>query len=109
MIDVLQWAEAATEIAKEKHLPLVILGGVREPDAEATELAQALLLAGERFLHTDDLPCLVRAVYVLAVLDGRYASYRFCPGSAVIDPHGIVADQPGISVFRPKTAESDDV
>ena len=109
MTDVLQWAEVATEIANEKHLPLVILGGVREPDIEAAELAEALLLAGERFLHTDDLPCLVRAVYVLAVLDGRYASYRFCAGSAVIDPHGIVADHPGVSVFRPKTPENDEI
>lgn len=99
----MQWAEAAAQVAGEMGLPLVILGGAGDLNGEAAELADALRFAGERFLHADDLACLVRAVYVIAAPSEKYRSYMFCNGSAVIDPHGVVVDQAGVSVFRPKS------
>lgn len=98
-----QWAEAAVGVANEKdHLPIVVLG-----ESDAAKVVVGLLhLAGERFLHVNELHCQPRGVYVVAAHDDRYASYTFSPGTVVIDPFDYIPNRPGVSVFRPKPPEN---
>lgn len=104
-----QWAEAAASVAAEKNLPLVVLGGATEPTA-ATEAVVAMLhLAGERFLHVDELHCQPRGVYVVTTCDARYVDYAFSPGTVVVDPFDYMPNRPGVSVFRPKMMENTDI
>ena len=93
-------ADIAAEIANEKDLPLVLLGGAADDFGPARSLADALRSAGERFLHANDLFCLPRAAYVIATDDERYSHYEFARGSAVIDQFGIIPDTSGVEIHR---------
>lgn len=86
-------ADVIAEMADDKGLPVVVLGG----DAP---IAGALFAIGVRFLHTKCLPHLVPAIYALATEDELFASYEFPPKSVVIDPFGLVAERPSVEVLR---------
>lgn len=86
-------AEMVIEMSEEKSLPVVVLGG----DAP---IASALLGFGGRFLHTRCLHHLVAAIFIVATNDELYSSYKFPPRSVVLDPFGLVADQPSVEVLR---------
>ena len=101
------WAEHAVEIAGQKKLQLVILGGANDDFGDAAELALALHQGGERFMHTNHLQCLPRALYIIAIRDARYAEYEFAPGSAVIDPFGVVGECRGVVVYHLAQPEAD--
>lgn len=94
MVDI---AGEVADIAEEKELPVVLLGGAGDDDSPAAEMAECLRMVGQRFLHTNHLECLVRAVYYIAAEDQRYVSYRFARGSVVIDPFDTIPDQPGVT------------
>lgn len=96
MDETIDMADALAELANDKGLPIVLLGGAGDDSSPAADMADALRWGGHRFLHTNHLECLVRAVYFLAVEDERYRSYEFARGSVVLDPYGQVADQPGV-------------
>ncbi|WPH57634.1 hypothetical protein [Mycobacterium phage WXIN] len=87
------YADVAVEMANEKGLPIVVLGG----DAP---IVDALFSIGARFLHTGCLLHLVPALYVISTEDDRYAAYEFPTRSVVIDPFGLVEERPGIEVHQ---------
>ncbi len=94
-----EYAEIALELSEESAL--VVLGGACGTDEYAAEIADALHMAGALFLHADDVSCLPRAVYIVAVNDPKYSTYEFPPGSQVIDPHSIVPSRRGVKILCP--------
>lgn len=86
-------ADLAAEVAAEKGLPIILLGG-------ETPLASELLSMGERFLHAASLSYLVRGLYVIATFDMDYLSYEFPRGSVVIDPFDAIPNARGVVVKR---------
>lgn len=90
MIDDL--AEAVALDANDRDLPIVLLG-------DDGDWGEALLARGERFLATDYLSHLVKAVYIIATWNDVYLSYEFPRGSVVIDPHGLMPELPGVEQF----------
>lgn len=92
---------------------VAILGKAYKPDIALTNGSAGLLLAhqlAERGVEVDhhdphvdgnlldeELP---QAVYVVATKHSCFPAYRFPAGSVVIDPHGYMPDQPGVTVIR---------
>lgn len=98
--------DLAIEAAEECDLPLVLLGKAFKPETDIETGSAAILMAnilnlqGIRFLHTNDLASLPKAVYFIATKNARYADYEFPPGSVVLDPFGYIPDREGVIVKR---------
>lgn len=96
----------AVEAAQEHGLPLVVLGTAFKPETDietgspAMLMANILRMAGELFMHTNDMNPPLPAVYFIATQNERYRNYEFPPGSVVIDPFGFIADREGVVVNR---------
>jgi UDPglucose 6-dehydrogenase len=107
---VQQWTE-------QTGLDVMILGKAYKPGSDLTGGSPALLLAhqlkqrGVTFDHrdphtdphprgVDDLPNRQRRVFVIATRHPVFLNYRFPPGSVVIDPHGYMPDQSGVTTIR---------
>jgi UDPglucose 6-dehydrogenase len=108
-----QWlADLAADWSDLTGLPVYVLGRSYKPGTALTSGSPALLLAhqltqsGSRYLgtyephHAGDREPDERAVYVVATKHPEFAAKRFQPGSVVIDPHGYIPDQPGVTVIR---------
>lgn len=98
-------ARLAAEYGDLTGLPVVILGTGYKPGSDLTAGSPALLLAAQLNPAGDPVPCDAEcadrpAVFVLGVADREFAAARYAPGSVVIDPWGIVADKPGVTVIR---------
>ncbi|MCX4816750.1 hypothetical protein OG601_47380 [Streptomyces sp. NBC_01239] len=107
---VQQWTE-------QTGLDVMILGKAYKPGSDLTGGSPALLLAhqlkerGVTFDHrdpytdphprgVDDLPNRQQRVFVIATRHPVFLNYRFPPGSVVIDPHGYIPDQSGVTTIR---------
>jgi UDP-glucose 6-dehydrogenase len=107
---VQQWAE-------QTGLDVMILGKAYKPGSDLTGGSPALLLAHQlkqrgvlfdhRDPHTDpyfggldDIPAPQQRVFVIATRHDVFLDYRFPAGSVVIDPHGYMPDQPGVTTIR---------
>ena len=86
-------ADIAMDMADDKDLPIVVLGG-------NAPIINALLAIGARFLHAHCILHLVPALYIIATEDDRYASYQFPKRSVIIDLFDIIEERPGIEVHR---------
>lgn len=92
--------------------PVFILGKSFKPETNITTGSPAILLAnileemGVQFKHYDPyidttgVNLSQRAIWVIATKHARFAEYEFQQGSVVIDPFGIIEDQPGVDVRR---------
>lgn len=108
-----EWlAHLTTDWADLTGLPIVIIGKSYKPGTALTSGSPGLLLAhqlGERgyeVLHKDahvdgklELP-VQPCVYVIGTKHRAHTSIVFAPGSVVLDPHGYMPDQPGVTVVR---------
>jgi UDPglucose 6-dehydrogenase len=105
-------ADLAERWAEQTGLEVCILGKAYKPESALTAGSPALLLAhqleqrGHTPIHKDifvdgefDLPSEPR-VYVIGTKHTIHASCRFEAGSVVLDPHGYMPDQPGVTVVR---------
>lgn len=118
---VAQWAGLA-------DLPVMVLGQSYKPRSALTGGSPAILLRhhleGLRYSQADAFrqqvevfdsyvdpfvdPLLGPAephlsephVYVVATRHPEFATYAYPPGSVVLDPHGYIPDQPGVTVVR---------
>lgn len=94
-------------------LPILLLGKAYKPNVSLTNGSAGLLLAeqlrgrGLDVEHhdpfvdgniTDESPR--PAVYVMTTKHGCFIEYGIPPGSVVIDPHGYMPDQPGVTTIR---------
>ncbi|MFE9735463.1 NAD(P)-binding domain-containing protein [Streptomyces sp. NPDC005863] len=103
---VQQWGE-------QTGFDIMILGKAYKPGSDLTGGSPALLLAhqlrqrGLKLEHWDphvdtggafapDRP----GVFVIATRHDEFPDYRFPSGSVVIDPHGYMPDQPGVTTTR---------
>lgn len=94
------------------RLPITLLGKAYKPNISLTSGSAGLLLAaqladrGLPVAHYDphvDAPAQVPSdpyVYVITTKHDVFLSYEFAPGSVVIDPHGYMPDQPGVTTIR---------
>lgn len=105
-------ADLTVRWADQSGHPICILGKAYKPGSALTAGSPALLLAdqldklGHAAIHKDvfvdgefDLPDEPR-VYVIGTKHPVHATCRFAPGSIVLDPHGYMPDQPGVTVIR---------
>jgi UDPglucose 6-dehydrogenase len=105
-------ADLTVRWADQTGLPVCILGKAYKPESALTAGSPALLLAhqlgerGHEVIHKDifvdgefDRPDEPR-VYVIGTKHSIHATCRFAPGSVVLDPHGYMPDQPGVTVVR---------
>ncbi|MDX2838009.1 hypothetical protein PV377_03145 [Streptomyces ipomoeae] len=104
---VQQWAE-------QSGLDVMILGKAYKPGSDLTGGSPALLLAhqlkerGVLFDHRDPytdswfdgIDGEPSRVFVIATRHDVFRTYGFPPGSVVIDPHGYMPDQPGVTAIR---------
>ncbi len=104
---VQQWSE-------QTGLEVMILGKAYKPGSDLTGGSPALLLAhqlkerGVLFYHRDPytdgwfdgIDGEPSRVFVIATRHDVFPAYRFPPGSVVIDPHGYMPDQPGVTTIR---------
>lgn len=93
-------------------LSVTLLGKAYKPNVSLTQGSAGLLLAhqlAERGLHVAhydphiDGPAQVPPdplVYVITTRHDAFLDYEFPPGSVVIDPHGYMPDQPGVTTIR---------
>lgn len=110
-------ADLTQQWAEQTGLDVMILGKAYKPGSDLTGGSPALLLAHQlkergvdfdhRDPHTDpyfegmdDVPSPQQRVYVIATRHDAFLDYRFPPGSVVIDPHGYMPDQPGVTTIR---------
>lgn len=93
--------------------PVMILGKAYKPGVALVNGSAGILLAHQlagRGLSVEqhdpyvdgDVPGeeLPVAVYVIATKHSCFRTYRFPPGSVVLDPHGYIPDRPGVTVIR---------
>lgn len=93
-------------------LPVVLLGKAYKPNVSLVNGSAGLLLAeqlrdrGLEVAHKDiwvdgefDLPTSPR-VYVITTKHDHHRTAAIPPGSVVIDPHGYMPDQPGVTTIR---------
>jgi UDPglucose 6-dehydrogenase len=108
-------------VAQDMHyltdLPVVILGNAYRPNSDLAGGSAALLLftqlsqfvplllmidpytgdqTWDEVEKITDSPC----VFVIGCAHREFARLEFEPGSVVIDPSGIIPDQPGVTVIR---------
>lgn len=94
-------------------LPIVLLGKAYKPNVSLTNGSAGLLLAeqlqarGLDVEHHDPFvdgnvtdESLTPAVYVVTTKHDCFTEYGIPPGSVVIDPHGYMPDQPGVTTIR---------
>lgn len=109
-------ASLAVDYANLTGLQIVILGTAYKPESELTGGSSALLLvrqlrnAGAGVIAVDpytgdepvDLATIEQApsVYVIACGHKIFSSLEFATRSVVIDPFGMIPDQPGVTVVR---------
>jgi UDP-glucose 6-dehydrogenase len=104
-------ADRVLHEALNRGLPIVILGKSYKPGSDLMYGSPALLLAhylrsaGLDFehhdLHVDGVQHIFSepAVYVIATKHQEYARGPFPEGSAVVDPHRYVREQPGVELI----------
>lgn len=98
-------ADIAIETAKERSLPLVILGRSFKPETNIETGSPALLMAnivqerGVQALHVEDVNT-DPSVFFIGTKHSRYSEKTFPQGSVVIDPFGIIPDQPDVEIIR---------
>ncbi len=106
----------ANLIYKEaSDLPIVLLGKSFKPETNICSGSPALLLAqllkakGIEFEHIDPKiddveispgDIFSEGIYVLATAHPEFSTYKFVSDSVVIDPFGLVQDQPGVKIIR---------
>lgn len=110
-------ADLAEQWADMTLMDIHILGKAYKPESDLTGGSPALLLAhqlrerGRRVDHWDPfvdgdggsrrkLIITVPGVYVIGTKHASFAAVAFPQGSVVIDPHGYIPDQLGVSVVR---------
>lgn len=110
-------ADLAQQWSEQTGLDVMILGKAYKPGSDLTGGSPALLLAHQlkergvlfdhRDPHTDpyfqgvdDVPTPQQRVFVIATRHEVFRGYRFPSGSVVIDPHGYMPDQPGVTTIR---------
>lgn len=93
-------------------LPVCLLGKAYKPNVSLVNGSAGLLLAhqlrerGLDLTHWDphvDGPAQIApnpSVYVIATRHDHFLKCQFAPGSVVIDPHGYMPDQPGVTTIR---------
>ncbi len=92
---------------------IVLLGVAYKPNISLTGgsialLMQSQLKAKARYVtlidpHIEEYNTSIPdhpAVYVVVTKHDVFLNWRFAPGSVVIDPHGVIKDQPGVVVVR---------
>lgn len=105
-------ADLTQQWAEQTGLGITILGKAYKPGSDLTGGSPALLLAhqlrerGLDVAHKDiwvdgefDLPTEPR-VYVIGTRHDHHRTVAIRPGSVVIDPHGYMPDQPGVTTIR---------
>lgn len=104
---VQQWAE-------QTGLDVMILGKAYKPGSDLTGGSPALLLAhqlrerGVGVQHWDPhvdsegpwFDAITPAVFVVGTRHDAFLQLGIAPGSVVIDPHGYMPDQPGVTTIR---------
>lgn len=100
-------AEEGMRAAQEADQPLVILGRSFKPETNIETGSAAVLMAnlikekyGYVVEHVEDAKLKTPSTIIIGTAHERYKTYRFPKGSTVIDPHGIIPDQPGVKVVR---------
>jgi UDPglucose 6-dehydrogenase len=107
-------ADLAQQWAEQAGLDVMILGKAYKPGSDLTGGSPALLLAHQlkergvlfdhRDPHTepwfDGIDGEPSRVFVIATRHDDFLTYGFPPGSVVIDPHGYMPDQPGVTTIR---------
>lgn len=123
-VDLMGYASAARELQsgwladlvehwhRMTGLPITLLGKAYKPNVSLTHGSAGLLLAyqlrdrGLPVAHYDphvDEPAKVPPdpfLYVVTTKHDAFLGYQFPPGSIVIDPHGYMPDQPGVTTIR---------
>lgn len=108
------WLADLTERwADQTGLGICILGEAYKPSSTLTAGSPARLLAHQlrerqREVHFHDpfvdpgrqRPLDEPRVYVVGTKHAEFAGYTFPAGSVVLDPHGYMSDQPGVTVIR---------
>jgi UDPglucose 6-dehydrogenase len=95
------------------NLPIMLLGKAYKPNVSLVNGSAGLLLAdqlrgrGLEVGHHDPFvdgnitdQALTPAVYVVTTKHDCFTEYGIPPGSVVIDPHGYMPDQPGVTTIR---------
>lgn len=109
-----EWlADLVQQWAEQTGLGICILGKAYKPGSDLTGGSPALLLAHQLRARGVDLehwdPHVDKGgtfapegpgVIVIATQHEAFLGYHFPPGSVVIDPHGYMPDQPGITTIR---------
>jgi UDPglucose 6-dehydrogenase len=109
----LAWIVAG--LAKDHRLPVVVLGLAYKPGTHLGDGSPARLLVHYlRELGANPYPFdpvsdglgdgytwARRAVFVLATPHEEFLGWTYPAGSVVVDPHGLVKDQDGVTVIRP--------
>jgi UDPglucose 6-dehydrogenase len=106
-------ADLVQQWADQTGLGVCILGKAYKPGSDLTGGSPALLLAHqlrERGLNLEHWDPHVDSggtfapegpgVFVIATRHDAFLHLRFPPGSVVIDPHGYMPDQPGVTTIR---------
>lgn len=111
-----QQSEWLADLVEHWHrltgLPVTLLGKAYKPNVSLVSGSAGLLLAHQLAFrdlpvsHYDphvDAPAQVPPepyVYVITTKHDVFPSYQFPAGSVVIDPHGYMPDQPGVTTIR---------
>lgn len=105
--DHMGWlAREAMRIAKETHLPLILLGKSFKPETNIETGSPAILMAnilsdyGFPFWHHEEMVILPQACYFIATQHDRYRDYPFPSGSVVIDPFRYIPPRLGVEYVR---------
>lgn len=106
-------ADMAERWADQTGYPVCILGKAYKPGSALTAGSPALLLShqlAERGVKVDTYdpyidsgrlaPVHGARVYVIGTRHQEFAHYAFPPGAVVLDPHGYILDQQGVTVIR---------
>lgn len=103
-----EWhAETIADLSEQFELPLVILGRSFKPETNIETGSPAILVSnmlkewGVDHQHYEDFVGIPqKAVYFIGTAHKRYQNITFPKGSVVVDPFGIIKDQPGVVVRR---------
>lgn len=96
-------AQELIDAADANQHEIIILGRAFKPETNIEVGSPARLLSSliERaHTHAESLDDLPVATYFIGTRHEKYRDYQFPPGSVVLDPHGIIQDQRGVTVRR---------
>jgi UDPglucose 6-dehydrogenase len=103
----MEWlANVAMDAARERNLPIIVLGRSFKPGTQIETGSPSVLMASMiremmAVQHFEDLePISQPAVYVIGTQHDRYRGLRFPDGSAVVDPFGYIEPQDGVDMIR---------